>query len=297
MKYLALSAILLVLHCPAMAQTEPRLLRESYFSEVTGQERDYLVYLPNEYSARDRWPVLLFLHGNGERGDGKDELDFVMVHGPLYEAWVQKRDLPFVIIAPQLPMYDMGDVPYIKNRRTEDIPGRLAEGTPPRPAKFPSDQPMNGSGSNFREDWPLEGPPSGWDLHDDELISMVDKIIEKYRGDPQRIYLTGLSYGGFGVWWMASKYPERFAAANPVVGYPHPDLVDSIASAGIPIWCFAGGRDPVVLVENFYAGLNKLEKLSSADVRFTVEEDMNHDVWSRVYAGEDIYRWLLSHTK
>jgi predicted peptidase len=297
MKYSNLLLILLLLHCPVIAQSDPQLLREPYFSEVTGHERSYFVFLPSEFSNRDKWPVLLFLHGNGERGDGKEELGFVWVHGPLYEAWVQKRDLPFVIIGPQLPMHDMGDVSYIKNRRIDDIPMRLAEVTPGRPDKFPSEQPMDGSRSRFPDNAPIEGPPSGWNLHEEELIGMVDTVIEKYRGDSQRIYLTGLSYGGFGVWWMASRYPERFAAANPIAGYGHPDLIDSIADAGIPVWCFAGGRDEVVRVENFYAGMNKLERLSSADVRFTVEEDMGHDVWTRIYAGDDIYRWLLSHSK
>lgn len=297
MKYLKSLAIFLLLQCAALAHSEPQLLRESYFSEVTGTERDYFVYLPSAFSTREEWPVLLFLHGNGERGDGKGDLDFVIVHGPLYEAWIQKRDLPFVIIAPQLPMYDMGDVPYIKSRTVDGIPKRLAEGVPARPEKFPSEQPMNGSQSQFPDQFPIEGPPSGWNLHDGELIGMVNTIIEKYRGDPQRVYLTGLSYGGIGVWWMASKYPERFAAVNPIVGYPHPDLIDSIADAEIPVWCFAGGRDLVVPVGYFYPGMNKLEELSSAEVRFTVEEDMNHDVWTRVYAGEDIYRWLLSQSK
>ena len=297
MKYLKSLAIFLLLQCAAMAQAESQLLRESYFSEVTGKERDYFVYLPSDYSTRDEWPVLLFLHGNGERGDGKGELDFVLAHGPLYETWIQKRDLPFVIIAPQLPMYEMGDVSYIKSRRVEDIPKRLAEGAPARPEKFPSEQAMNGSQSEFPDQVPIEGPPSGWNLHASELVGMVDTIIEKYRGDPQRVYLTGLSNGGFGVWWMASKYPERFAAANPIVGYAHPDLIDSIADAEIPVWCFAGGRDLVVPAGHFYSGMNKLEELSSADVRFTVEEDMNHDVWTRVYAGENIYRWMLSQSR
>jgi predicted peptidase len=297
MEYLKSLAIFLLLQYAALAQSEPQLLRESYFSEVAGKERDYFVYLPSEFSTRDKWPVLLYLHGNGERGDGKGELDFVLVHGPLYETWVQKRDLPFVIIAPQLPMYEMGDVPYIKNRKIGEIPKRLAEGVPPRPEKFPTEQPMDGSQSQFPDQFPIEGPPSGWNLHDSELVGMVSTTIEKYRGDPRRVYLTGLSYGGFGVWWMASKYPELFAAASPIVGYAHPDLIDSIADAGIPVWCFAGGRDLVVPVGYFYPGMNKLEDLSSAEVRFTVEEDMNHDVWTRVYAGEDIYRWLLSQSR
>lgn len=297
MKSLKVPTLILLLLLHAAVQSEPQLIREPYFSEVTGNEHDYFVYLPSEFSARSDWPVLLFLHGNGERGDGKRELDFLLVHGPLYEAWIQKRDIPFVIVAPQLPMYEMGEVSYIKNRKFGDIPRRLEHGVPARPAKFQSDEAMNGLQSAFPENAPIEGPPSGWNLHAEELIDIVDSVVEKYRGDATRVYLTGLSYGGFGVWWMASRYPERFAAANPIVGYAHPDLIDPIADAGIPVWCFAGGRDRAVPVERFYAGMNKLERLSSAEVRFTVEEDMNHDVWTRVYAGEDLYRWLLSYSR
>ncbi len=276
---------------------EPQLLRESYFSDRTRLERDYFVYLPGGFPKQDKWPVILFLHGNGERGDGKRELDFVLKHGPLYEAWIQKRDLPFVIVSPQLPMYEMGDVPYIANRKFEDIPRRLAVGTPARDGKFPSADPMNGSQRRAPDEFGIEGPPSGWPLHDEELLGMIDNVIGNFRGDPQRIYLAGISYGGFGVWYMAARYPERFAAANPVVAYPDPDLVDSIAEAQIPVWCFAGGRDQAVPVEYFYDGMNKLERIGRHDVRFTVEEDMGHDVWTRVYAGEDIYDWMLSYSK
>lgn len=294
-----LALLLLVgLHGYALAASDdPQLLRETYESEVTRLERDYFVYLPAGFADRRQWPVMLFLHGNGERGDGKRELDFVMVHGPLYEAWVQKRDLPFVIIAPQLPMYGMGDEPYIKNRKLEDIPRRLPEGTPARNRKFESADRMNGSKGKVPRQFGIEGPPWGWPLHERELIGMVDRIIEKYRGDPKRVYLSGLSYGGFGAWYLASKYPERFAAVNPIVGWAHPELVDTIAEHQLPVWCFAGGRDRAVPVRFFYAGMNRLEKLGHKDVRFTVEEDMSHDVWTRVYAGKDIYDWLLSQSK
>ena len=124
------------------------LTRVSYMSKATGQERDYFVYLPKGYhsEAGKKWPVMLFLHGNGERGDAKEELDFVIVHGPLYEAWVQKRDLPFIIVAPQLPMYGMDSLAdYIRNRKKEDIPRPLAQGVPERPQDFPVDFPMEGA--------------------------------------------------------------------------------------------------------------------------------------------------------
>ena len=296
--------ILLLISIPAMApadaggsQSGPQLLRESYFSEITGRERDYYVYLPRDFSGQPRWPVMLYLHGEGERGDGKSELDYLLVHGPLYEAWIQKRDLPFVIIAPQLPMYDRGDVPYIANRKAEAIPRRLPEGTPPRSPKFDTDEPMNGASARTPDEYGIEGPPSGWPLHHSELIAMVDTAIAKYRGDRARVYISGLSDGGFGTWYMAARYPERFAAANPIVAYPHPEFVAPIAEHQIPVWCFAGGRDPAVKVEYFYAGMNELERLGLQELRFTVEEDMSHDVWSRVYAGQDIYDWLLSHSK
>ena len=286
--------VFVLLSATVVAADDARLVRESYASDVTGGERDSYVYLPAGFETRDHWPVLLFLHGNGERGNAKDELDFVLSHGPLYEAWIQKRDLPFVIIGPQLPMYEMGDVPYIRDRRFEDIPKRLPDGVPPRNPKFGSDEPMDGVPAEAPDRLPPEGPPSGWPLHAEELIDMVDHVIASYRGDADRVTISGLSYGGFGTWYMASRYPERFAAANPIVGYAHPDLIDAIAEAGVPVWCFAGGRDGAVPVQYFYAGMNKLEEMSDADVRFTVEEDMNHDVWTRVYAGQDIYDWLLS---
>lgn len=70
------------------------------------------------------WPILMFLHGNGERGNGKDELDYVLMHGPLYEAWIQKKDLPFIIVSPQLPMFDFDNkgIDYITNRSKKIYP-------------------------------------------------------------------------------------------------------------------------------------------------------------------------------
>jgi hypothetical protein len=83
----------------------------------------------------------------------------------------------------------------------------------------------------------------------------------------------------------------------PIVGYGHPELMPAIATAQLPVWCFAGGRDSSVRVKNFYAGINRLEQLGAPELRFTIEEDMGHDVWARVYAGRDVYDWLLSHAR
>ena len=119
-----------------------------------------LVSLPDGYDAEpDRdWPLLLFLHGAGERGDS---LAAVAIHGPLKERR-EGRDIPMVIVAPQVPAGERWTV------------GRVA--------------------------------------------AALDDAIRQYRIDEDRVYLTGLSMGGFGTWEAIQRMPERFAAAVPVCG-------------------------------------------------------------------------------
>ena len=208
----------------------PELIRVSYRSHGEKVQRDFYLYLPYGFhsSSPDRkWPVLMFLHGNGERGNGREDLDWVMAHGPIYEAWIQKRDLPFIIIAPQLPMYGMDSIPYIRDRKPEQIPRRLEAGVPDRPEEFATPQRMEPQAAAA---WlPDALPPSGWEQEEDDLMEMIENVIKNYNGDESRIYLTGLSYGGFGTWYMASKHPKTWAAICPIVGWGHPDLMKPIA--------------------------------------------------------------------
>lgn len=274
-----------------------RLLRTSYASPATGAERDFFTYLPAGYAEREEpWPLLLFLHGNGERGDGKADLEFVLKNGPLYEAWIQKRDLPFVIIAPQLPMYGQErHAEYLRRRSRDEIPERLLTGVPERPELQPTRGPMLGATPDAALPHGAYGPPLGWPELERDLLFILDQALATHRVDPGRQYLTGVSYGAFGAWHLASRHPERFAALVPVVGFPHPEHIPPIAKAKIPIWCFAGGRDEAVRARYFYPGLNLLEELGHRDFRFTIEADMGHDVWARTYAGHDVYAWLLRH--
>jgi predicted peptidase len=270
-------------------------------SAATHAERDHFLYLPAGYGDEPAklWPVMLFLHGDGSRGDGKADLDYILRNGPLYEAWVQKRDLPFIIIAPQLPTYGReSKVEFLQKRTRQDIPVRLDVGVPERPAEMATPEAMTGAvGEELPPGATGYGPENGWPEMEADLLALLGEVLQTRRGDPARVYLTGLSYGGFGTWWLASKHPELFAAIVPIVGYGHPELMTSIAAARLPVWCFAGGRDSSVRVKNFYAGINRLESLGAPELRFTIEEDMGHDVWARVYGGQDVYAWLLAHTK
>ena len=113
-------------------QNNAQLLRKGFTSTITEKQREYFLYLPADYESDPdkQWPVLLFLHGGGERGDGLKDLDYVLLHGPLGEAWVQHRNLPFIMIGPQLPVFEMHD--QVRLRDGIPKPVRLADICPPR---------------------------------------------------------------------------------------------------------------------------------------------------------------------
>jgi len=285
--------------CNIAVAGEAQLLRVNYQSQIDQSARQYLVYLPKDYAKRpqQQWPLLLFLHGNGERGNGLDELDYTWVHGPLYEAWIQKRDLPFIMVVPQLHMFGMGAVSYIAERKKSDIPQRLAVGVPPRPSMSGSEQPIQPA--NQVRDMTKIAPllPDGWERAEQDLLAMLATVQQQYRVDNKRLYLTGISYGGFGSWYLASKHPEMFAAVAPIVAWGHPDLMAPIATAKTPLWVVAAGRDSAINKDYFYPGIEKLRQLGHTDIRFSMLEQAEHDAWRQVYAGADFFDWLLQQQR
>jgi len=294
-----LVVVLSWLAVPAVAaeRSAPELKRVSYLSAATGLERDYYVYLPEGFAQQDRWPVLMTLSGNGERGNGKDELDWVLVGGPLYEAWTQQRHLPFVIIAPQLPMFGQAGQGFITRRTRDRIRYPRPEGPYPEGPNYTGHDPMDGVPADPNFPFGLDGTEEGWSMIENELLAMLDHVLAEDKGDAARVYLTGLSTGGFGTWYLAGKHPERFAAIAPVAAFCHPDLVAPIAREKLALWVFTGGRDPYFRVQFFYPALNQFEALGLKDVRFTVHADMGHNSWNRVYAGQDLYDWFLQQHK
>jgi predicted peptidase len=279
------------------APSGPELLRRPYESSATGKVREYLLYLPAGH--RDHptqlWPVILFLHGAGERGNGLDDLDYVMRHGPMMEAWIQKRDLPFIIIGPQLPVFAQEE--QLRFRAGVPKPTRLESGVPPREPESRSDRPMVRTEEADPQPWGELGPPDGWWKCEDDLLAILDEVLRDYRGDPDRVYVTGISYGGYGTFYMAAAHPDRWAAVAPVVGTGDPDTATVLAKENLPIWIFGGGRDGSVHVGWLYEMARALEAAGHSAVRLTVHEDTGHDAWKRVYAGRDLYDWFLSHVR
>lgn len=196
----------------------------------------YLLSIPKDYDQKENWPVVLFLHGAGERGEN---LELVKVHGPPKQVAAGK-DLPFILVAPQCP----------KNRWWEPI----------------------------------------------SLTALLDEVESNYNVDKSRIYVTGLSMGGFGTWNLAAHSPERFAAIAPICGGGDPFVVARRIGKELPVWVFHGDQDNVVPIKRSQEMVEALQRIKS-DVKFTVYPNVGHDSWTKTYDDEAFYEWLLSHRR
>ena len=190
----------------ASSAQEPVHFEKEIVKKVMG---NFLLSLPKEYSKkrRERFPLVIFLHGAGERGS---DLNLVKKHGPpkLIE---QGKEFPVIVCSPQCP-----------------------EG----------------------ERWSV-----------DTLNGMLDYLIKKYRVDVDRVYLTGLSMGGYGSWDWVAHNPERFAAVVPICGGGDPKTVESFKH--VPIWAFHGMKDPVVPMERTTQMIDAL-KATGAEPKLTL---------------------------
>jgi predicted peptidase len=204
-------------------------------AESSNAEIRYLLFFPQDYRADGpEWPLLLFLHGAGERGD---DLTVVTKHGP--PAIVSSTpDFPFVVVSPQCPAYQR---------------------------------------------WRPE-----------ELIQLVDHVRSTYRIDRRRVYVTGLSMGGYGTWALCAAYPDQFAAAVPICGGGLPAFADKLKR--IPFWVFHGQQDRIVVVQQSEEMVQALES-AGGNVRFTVYPDAGHDSWTETYNDPNVYGWLLQQQR
>lgn len=197
----------------------------------------YLLFLPEGYGQEQKsWPLMLFLHGAGERGD---DLNKVKVHGPPKIVEKQK-DFPFIVVSPQCP----------------------------------------------EDDW--------WTEKTEVLINLLDEIIAHYDVDTERVYLTGLSMGGYGSWALASEYPDRFAAVVPICGGGN--RIMSRTLKDMPIWAFHGAKDSVVPVEESKAVVDAINA-RGGNAKLTIYPDANHDSWTETYNNQEVYDWLLKHRR
>ena len=126
----------------------------------------------------------------------------------------------------------------------------------------------------------------------DALVALIDEVIANSLINEDRIYVTGLSMGGYGTWSLALDYPERIAAIAPICG--RSDLFRIRNISRIPAWVFHGADDPVVPLENSERMVKRLRE-QHTEVKFTVYPNVQHDAWTQTYNNPQLYDWLLKH--
>ena len=135
---------------------------------------------------------------------------------------------------------------------------------------------------------------SWWNDRDqiDNLSRLVSEIETNYRIDKRRIYLTGLSMGGYGTWSLAASDPSRFAAIAPICGGGN--LRDAGSIKDIPTWVFHGARDKVVPVSESKQMVQAI-RAAGGEPEFTIYPKAGHDSWTASYENPDLYQWFLKH--
>ncbi len=217
----------------------------------------YQVYVPADWNKSKKWPVILFLHGAGERGEDGMAQTQVGIAGAI-RTHVDR--FPCIVVMPQCR----------KNLWWPE-PTMMAQ-----------------------------------------ALKALDQTMKEFKGDPDRVYLSGLSMGGYGTWALAQSNPGRFAALVPICGgvkmpprvpapkdTPPPDPGgDPYAAIAVkvgktPVWIFHGGADNVVPPEESRK-MNEALKKAGGNVQFTEYPGVGHNSWDRAYSEKELMPWLLS---
>ena len=178
-------------------------------------------------------PLIVQLHGAGERGNGQDDLDKVDIHG--FSKYLKKSEHDCIVVMPQCPV------------------------------------------------------DSFWVARIESIVEFIEQLTEEYNVDKDRIYLTGLSMGGYGTWFTAMARPDMFAAIAPVCGGGMAWNSDVLK---MPVWAFHGADDTVVSPMQSDEMVLKMQE-AGLDVIYTRLDGVAHNVWENAY-NRELMEWLLS---
>jgi predicted peptidase len=138
-----------------------------------------------------------------------------------------------------------------------------------------------------------QNPQRGWQA--ETLNGLLDDVIAKYKVDKDRVYVTGLSMGGYGTWALATAHPEKFAAIVPICGGGNP--ADAKKIKDLPVWIFHGAKDMTVPPSRSEAMEKALKEAGAKEVKFTLYPDAGHDSWTATYNNPEVWEWLLKQKR
>jgi predicted peptidase len=230
-------------------QSERKFIEKSHTS-TRGETMPYLLFVPEGYDKTKPYPLLLWLHGGGTRGnDLKLLLAYGNEHGIGFLARPDNQArYPSFILAPQCP-----------------------------PNRFWGDSESTQPSAEMRL-----------------VLEILDKIREDYAVDSRRLYVMGMSLGGYGTWDIIIRRPATFAAAVPICGGGNPSKATLIAQT--PIWAFHGDEDEMVNVSESQRMIAALKK-AGGQPRYTEYKGVGHNSWVRAFKEPDFLSWIFAQKR
>jgi len=224
------------------------------FVGKSGTPLKYRLIKPLDYKFGKKYPLVVFLHGAGERGE--DNAATLRHAAKDFANPVLRAKYPAYVVIPQCP-----------------------------------------TGKKWSEvDWSLDSSDLPQDPSDSmqSIKQLIDEMVENAGVDKNRIYITGLSMGGYGTWDAIARYPGFFAAAAPICGGGDPKTVDKFKA--LPIWCFHGAKDTVVKPQRSREMVEALKKIGSS-IKYTEYPDAQHDSWTQTYSNPELYDWMFAQRR
>jgi predicted peptidase len=222
----------------AAAAETAKSFQNRVHKDADGKEAKYVLFVPHDYNGDKPYPLILFLHGAGERMGGQKEPVAVGI-GPAIKK--SEKDFPCLVIIPQA-----------------------------------------------RRGWQAGSPDAK------RALDILAEVEKEYKVDAKRVYLTGLSMGGYGTWSLAVAHPDKWAAIVPVCGGGDPKQAEKIKD--IPCWCFHGDADPAVKVEKSRQMIEAIKK-AGGDPKYTEYPGVGHNSWDKAYGTKELLPWLLKQHK
>ncbi len=233
--------------------------KEFIYSE--GRVLPYRILYPENYDKNKKYPLLLFLHGAGERGKDNEKQ---LIHGAkLFITEENRKNFPAIIILPQCPQESFWAV--MKTDQSKQPPVRTFD-------------------YNVEANWPLTA-----------ANELVKKISNEEGVDKSRVYISGLSMGGMGTFESVYRYPKMYAAALPICGGGDVNHYDKRIRK-TAFWVFHGAADAVVNVKLSQEMVEKLKSLK-AELRYSEYPGVNHNSWDNAFAEKDYLTWMLKHKR
>jgi predicted peptidase len=234
---------------------EARTVRVAAAKDVEPVEFAYRLLGPKSITPGTRYPLVIFLHGAGERGnDNLSQLKY-------FPTWMAEQSArkahPCFVLAPQCR----------DEQKWVDVDWSKIESTP-------------------------QSPTPTVDML--AVIAAIEDTLQREPIDPARIYLTGLSMGGYGSWDLAARMPDRFAAVLPICGGG--DEATAAKIKDLPIWCFHGDADTAVRVERSRTMIEALRAAGGAP-KYSELAGVGHDSWTPAYRDPDVLAWIFAQKK